>query len=129
VVALLLAGGADLKLPEPKSGKTLLGWAADKGSAALVKLALDKGSDPNAKDKYQATALHAAARSGREPIVRLLLEKKANPNAKDKRGETPLHRAAGIGHLEIVRLLLTAGANPREGGQSWAVAQGSGRKL
>jgi serine/threonine protein kinase len=86
--------------------------AAEYGDLIKVRIALKKGANPNAKDKYGLTPLHWAASLGHVEIVKLLLERGANPNTKDNKGRTPLHEAASLGHVEIVKLLLKRGANP-----------------
>jgi ankyrin repeat protein/serine/threonine protein kinase len=85
--------------------------AARNGDLIKVRIALEKGANPNAKI-YDWTPLHYATQIGHVEIVKLLLERGANPNAKNNDGSTPLHIAAQKGHVEIVKLLLERGANP-----------------
>jgi cytohesin len=86
--------------------------AAENGDLIKVQTALEKGGNPNAKDKYGLTPLHHAVFRGHVEIVKILLERGADPNAKNYAGWTPLHDAALRGHVEIVKLLLEHGANP-----------------
>jgi hypothetical protein len=105
----------------------------------MVKLLLERGADPMAKDVNGWTALtfaeplnrriadhlrkvmnvspaasdlnlFDAARAGLVERVRALLAAGGDAGARDKLGRTALHWAAMGGHLEIVRMLLDAGA-------------------
>lgn len=69
---------------------------------------LEKGADPNIKDKEDCTALHYACLS-KEPdlnLISLLIENGADPNIKNKNNCTALHSAAYAGCLESVKLLI-----------------------
>ncbi|KAJ9655450.1 hypothetical protein H2201_008802 [Coniosporium apollinis] len=92
--------------------RTALYWAARSGNEAVVRMLLETGADPKAKDKHGTTALHWAASWGNEVMVRLLVEKGADPRAKTEDGETALHKAARSGKEAVVRLLLEKGADP-----------------
>jgi hypothetical protein len=77
-----------------------------------VKELLEKGANPNAKDKNELTPLHHVAEVGSLDIAMLLINKGANVNAKSFTGHTPLHVAANSGNLPVVELLLESGADP-----------------
>jgi hypothetical protein len=77
-----------------------------------VKLLLERGADPNAKNKDGKTPLHVAAIRGSVDVARLLLQYGVDPNVQDERGRTPLHVAAIRGRVDVVRFLLEHGANP-----------------
>ena len=81
------------------------------GCTATVKLLLDKGADPKAKDKQGNTALAAASWGDISDSVKLLLDKGAGPDVADSQGYTPLSNAAGNCNLEAVKLYLSKGAN------------------
>jgi hypothetical protein len=106
--------------------------AAFNGDVKRVRKLLEKGENPNIKNKDGWTPLHVAAFWDRVDVVALLLERGADPNAKDKNGETPLHKAAFVGHVDVVRLLLEHGADPtveNKGGVTpLDVARGLGRR-
>jgi len=77
-----------------------------------VKLLLEKGADPNAKN-----ALHEAVINGSAEIVNLLLKHGAHINRLDLNGQnSPLAYACGcagkIPNFEMVKLLLEKGADP-----------------
>jgi ankyrin repeat protein len=61
----------------------------------VVKLLLEKGAEPDPKDKDGWTPLHDASRKGHEAVVNLLLEKGAEPGPKDKDRQTPIIAWAG----------------------------------
>ena len=76
-----------------------------------IRLLLDRGADPNAKQIGEETILHAAIIVG-SPLetIRLLLDRGADSNAKISGEETILHKAISSGEA-CVRLLLSTGAN------------------
>lgn len=76
-----------------------------------VRLLLDQGVSPNAKDTFKRSALHIATSQNFIDLVRLLLEYGANPNQLDSIGNTPLHLASCTRHLEVVTLLIKHGAS------------------
>jgi ankyrin repeat protein len=101
------------RLTDPATDVDLLSWAAAGGSAATVRVLLDRGADPD------CGALHAAAATGSAPVVELLLQAGADVDGRDRdTGRTPLHTAVaalasgpGDGVAAVVALLLDAGAD------------------
>ncbi len=77
---------------------------------AKVRKFLERGANPNTRDRFGWTLLHAAAGNGHLEVARLLLEHGADVNARSEDGGTPLHFAAFNGHPEVARLLLEHGA-------------------
>ena len=95
---------------------------AERGDSEVLKIMLDCGFDPNAKDHDGVTALHRAAMSGRADAVRVLLAQGASVNALDGMFAAPplvwtcegwSHAQPGADHVGVARLLLAAGS-PRE---------------
>lgn len=86
--------------------------AAASGHTDIVQLFLNRGWDPNCRDRDGFSAIHYAAEEGHMEIVRLLLEKGADANAVSPSGTSPLHCAANGGQISIVSLLLVHGADP-----------------
>jgi hypothetical protein len=89
------------------SGTTPLSAARD---AAMLRLVLAAGADPNHANDYGQTALHRAAQVSDVAVVRALLDAGADPNRKDASGATPLDDARASGHDELEALLLENGA-------------------
>ncbi|EFR01420.1 hypothetical protein MGYG_04426 [Nannizzia gypsea CBS 118893] len=79
--------------------------AADKGYDSIVRLLLERGTDPNPMD-YFHTALTAAANHGHLEIVRVLLEHGADVHTQ----HGSVRYAARGGHGDIIQLLLENGA-------------------
>lgn len=92
-------------------GNTPLLFAALYRDPATVKLLLDAGADPNARNDAGATPLMWAVAS--LDNTRLLLDAGADPNIKSDEGRTPLSIAAArAGATPVVKLLLDRGAKP-----------------
>src|SRR5579862_7444047 len=84
-------------------------YCAEQGKTEAVKLFLDAGMNPNAKDKDSWTALMSAALMGHSDIVKDLIAKGADINAKDLWDSTALMNATQNGHTDIVKALLDKG--------------------
>lgn len=88
--------------------------ASAQGKADVVRLLLERGADPDARDVFRGTALMRAAWNGHLEAVRALLEGGAKVDARffsmavDR---TALMVAAQRGHVKIVELLLKMGAD------------------
>ena len=77
-----------------------------------VKVLLEHGADPNARDPGGNTILMLTASSGHFPLesIKALLERKADVNAKNPEGFTALDFARRHGDSPVVEMLLKAGA-------------------
>jgi uncharacterized protein len=85
--------------------------AAHAGDLAKVKTILSKGVNPDARDSYGGTALHAAMFQNNIEIVELLLANGFSPNAQGPRnGYTPLHDSVWANNIPAAKLLLARGA-------------------
>jgi ankyrin repeat protein len=92
---------------------TPLHYAALFGSTEAVRILLDSGSDPNARNRSQATPLMYAAYSLEK--TRLLVEKGGDVNARTNDGTTPLWVAAGVpGNMPVIRYLAGKGADLKQ---------------
>ena len=87
----------------------LLFQAIQKSDARALKLALDRGVNPNVKDAEGTPALMAAVLFARPDCVQLLLDRDADANITNPAGATALMWA--IPDLAKVKLLLSRGAN------------------
>jgi ankyrin repeat protein len=125
---LLLAAGADVN-DLLADGTSALTVAAHSDHAALVRLLLDRGANPNVIGSGYS-ALHAAVLRGNLDIVRALVARGALVDSRLRHGTTttrgsreyflpeslagatPLWLAAKFLEIDIARLLLEHGANP-----------------
>eukprot|EP00899_Mesostigma_viride_P000980 jgi/Mesvir1/10883/Mv01592-RA.1 len=106
----LLSGGANVNERDPSDGATALHRAARIGQEEVVKLLVEAGGDPVARDCRAKTPLHEAAAHGHLACCRLLLAS-AGARSVDLRKTnnlSPLHCAAAGGHAEVVKLLLAS---------------------
>lgn len=118
VASVLIQAGSDVHQPG------LLHSASSRGSLDLVRLLLEKGVDPDTKDRDGYTPLMVAVsrsfrKAGRIEVVQALLEAGADIEATNVKGETPLMRAAlqyvrsgETAALEAVKLLIDHGSDP-----------------
>ena len=103
----LISKGADVNKKDRKGFPPL--WTAltkNKVNMQLIKLLIDKGTDPN----YQAaksggTTLMAVAAFGFVDIARLLLAAGADISIKDRAGRTALDYARQSGNRQMINLL------------------------
>jgi len=113
---IMRAHGAELDATvAEESGRTLLHFAAERGSLELASLALGIGEPgtpllSNLDNKGQA-ALHLAASGGHAEVAAMLLEAHAEVDQRNGAGETALILACRQGCLDVIRLLTRAGAD------------------
>ncbi len=108
----LVRSGAPVKVTD-EYGSSALMYAAIYADAAIMKLLLSRGADPNHADQAGATALMWSVSDAAK--VRLLVARRTNVNAVSAlTGRTPLLIAAGRpGAANVVKLLLDKGADPK----------------
>jgi hypothetical protein len=93
-----------------KAGSGLI-QAVLNGQYYICRMLLDKGADPDTRDKRGFTALLLASRNQKWEIALLLVTRGASPGIQDDKGRTPLHYAAEAGRLELCRVLIDRGAS------------------
>ena len=107
----LLKQPANANLADDR-GVTPLMNAAVAGSVEAMKLLLDRGADPRARNAFGSTALMWSATDLRK--IRLLLERGADVNAVSKQGRIALLVVVmSDASAEIVRLLIAKGGSVR----------------
>ena len=65
-----------------------------RGDLEITRLLLKSGSNPNARNNFDETALHFACKRGHPAMIHLLLEYGADILAGDKKGRALMHHAA-----------------------------------
>ena len=105
----LLRMGANIHTTD-KGGTTVLMLAAYEGNLPLLRAALSRGVDVNARTSDGWTALMYGA-GPHEDCVRALLAAGADVNAKDAMGRTALMYAASRRGVRAIQILVAHGAD------------------
>ncbi len=95
---------------DSKGNTPLMGAVLNK-DVGLVRYLVSKGSDIDAKNNSQVTALSFAAVAGDKEILSILIQAKANLNMQSEEGETALSFSIAHGNIECANLLISAGAD------------------
>jgi ankyrin repeat protein len=92
-------------------GATGLHWAALRGHAPVAQLLLERGANPQARNKEGETALQVAERAKKQEVVQVLRVTGTRPAAGGGATASDLIEAAKRGDLARVRTLLAADAS------------------
>lgn len=111
MVKYLVEMKADLECVGGSWNKTILHYAARRGSVEMVTYLLENGAAVNWKDFFDRTPLHIVSIRGRLKIGQLLIQHGANVNCEDNCGTTPLYDAVLYQRMKVVKLLLANGAD------------------
>ncbi len=104
IAQLLLAHGANADVSGGHHGGTALHRAVMHGDAALARLLLDNGADPNCQDWSGKTPLHHAVAKNKQ-LVKVVLAFAPDLGMPSREGETPLQCARRLQKRAVVRLL------------------------
>jgi ankyrin repeat protein len=93
-------------------GWSALHFGAFSGSAAVVRLLVERGAllEARAKNQFRNTPLQVALLPGQLDSAKELLDRGADPLARQAKGFAPIHEAALLGRQDLVDLLLAHGA-------------------
>jgi ankyrin repeat protein len=99
--------------PNPKNGRTLLMFRANKGDLQGVRFLIQKGANVNKEDKKGRTALYYASKNGHLDVVRELISKGAQNNLDYKK--SPFFAAAKRRRNDVVlEFIANGGVNVDE---------------
>ena len=102
----LIERGADVNAPARNAQRVApIHAAASIGDRDMVRLLLDRGADPNARQQLGYVALHTAAAHGDMEMAKALVEHGADPSFAAEDGRTPEDFAREKGHTAFVEWL------------------------
>jgi ankyrin repeat protein len=105
-------GSTIINLKDQDSGETALHIVTRRRDMPWLSYLLQRGADPNQRDRDGNTPLILAASAGFADGAKLLIAYKADVNLPNQQGETALIRAVQMRDINTARLLLDAGADP-----------------
>ena len=112
----ILDSGFDVNAVDPQSKLSPLLVAVRDRNVAMASLFLERGADPNSRDRYEDSernfAIHFAASNDDILNLRLLLDYGANINARDRLLRTPLSSSIISFAFGCAEDLVRRGADP-----------------
>lgn len=94
------------------TGENGLHIVAERRDTTWMRFLLQRGANPNVRDRNGTTPLQIAVRLGHIDGVEALIKGGADVDISDASGETPLMTAVHQRNVELVRTLLEEGADP-----------------
>lgn len=110
-VRALLAAGANPNALS-NAGASPMAVAAASDNPRLLEMLLDRGGDPNLKNKKEEPLLHQTITFGQWQNVHTLVERGADIEAKDTTGRNAMLRLAYLNQYQEVNWMLDRGADP-----------------
>ncbi|KAJ5738448.1 hypothetical protein N7493_001603 [Penicillium malachiteum] len=83
------------------------------GEVEEVDCLLQRGADPDLRDRWNVTSLFWAAFYGHSAIVELLIDRNVDVNAANSDNRTPLFQASIRGLIDVAKLLIEKGVDPQ----------------
>jgi len=107
IVQLLIDHGSDVNLVEPDQKWTPLHFAARDQKTEIVRVLLNAGALPDAKDIFGNSPLWRAVMNNSPDLelLSLLLANGADPCRKNKHGVSAIDTAENLGNIQLVALL------------------------
>ncbi|WP_249171748.1 ankyrin repeat domain-containing protein [Erythrobacter sp. JK5] len=100
------------------TGDTGLHVVAKRRDVLWIRFLLQRGADPNIRNRNGLTPIQVATTLGFVDGVEELIKGGAQVNVTDQQGETPLIAAVHQRNVELVRRFLAQGANPDQNDNS-----------
>ena len=110
--ALNEPGATIINARDLTSGETALHIVVERRDILWTRFLIQKGANPNIRDKKGVSPLQLAVGLGFVEGVEALLDAGADIDVNDSSGETPLIAAVHRRDTALIRLLLSKGANP-----------------
>ncbi len=109
--ALNKPGTTIINTRDVTTGETALHLVTKRKDKTWMSFLLERGANPNLRDRDGVTPIQIATNLGFIDGVQLLLQYRASPSEANDAGETPLITATHRHDLSMVKLLLSGGAD------------------